>query len=582
MHIEEKQLKDFILDSGLLSRAEVSEAEKEAQEKGESIATVLINKSRLSPDDVRRMQAHILGLSFVDLKNQTVPFDILCLVPEPVSRGHNIIAFRKVGDALEVALLDIEDFSHIDFLKNNSNLKMLPRLTDEESMKSAILQYQKGLKEKFGNQMQKDIASLKYIRDVLAESELDEEEIKKLTQDGGIARIVDTLIRHAVLQNASDIHIEPSADELLIRYRIGGALHEAMILPRNIGAGLSAQIKILAGLTPHQSRLPQDGRFTVDADGERISLRVLTLPTQYGEKIVLRFVRQNISGFTFESLGFHGENLDALYHALKRKDGMILVSGPFGSGKTTTLYTLLDIANRPDISISTIEDPIEYHIKRVNQTQVRSDIGLTFASGLRAILKRDPDIVMVGELGDADTALLATNAATHSHSVVTAVESESASGAIRKLLDMNVPTNLLASTLNIVIGQKLVRKLGENKEKYFLTKSELATLGRSVDLDKVLTALKEEKIVSKSVNWETVPFWRAKKSLSSEDGYSGRLGLQEVLKISSPIKDLILKSATADAIARQAEKEGMLTLAEDGIFKAVQGLTTIDEVLKTI
>src|ERR1700733_8556067 len=253
MHIEEKQLKDFILDSGLLSRAEILAAENEAAERGESIASVLVSKSRLTPDDVRRMQAHILGLSFVDLKNVTVPFEILCLVPEPISRGHNVVAFKKVGDALEVALLDIEDFSHItDFFDTNkqAGLKILPRLTDEESMKQTMLQYQKALKEKYGNQMQKDIATLKYIPDITSELDLSEEDVMRFVQDGGIARIVDTLIRHAILQNASDIHIEPSADELLIRYRIGRALHEAMILPRNIGAGLSAQIKILAGLSP--------------------------------------------------------------------------------------------------------------------------------------------------------------------------------------------------------------------------------------------------------------------------------------------------------------------------------------------
>lgn len=581
MHIEESQLKNFILDSGLVSRGDLDSAEKEAKETAGNLGKILVNKGKLTEDDLRRMQAYILGIPFVDLKGEKLPFEVLSLIPEPIARNHNIVAFKKTNDTLEVAMLDTEDLTAIDFVKKKVGLKILPRLTDADSMKSAILQYQKSLKAEFGDLIAEDVGQIKSIPDDKLD-EMGEADLKKLADDVPMIRIVDTLLKHAILQNASDIHIEPQEMQLLVRYRIDGLLHDAMILPKNMAPSIAARIKVLSALKLDEKRLPQDGRFKIDSDGEKVSFRVSTLPTYYGEKIVMRLLRDAVSGFTLEGLAFHGSGLERIHTSLKSTTGMILATGPTGSGKTTTLYTILDILNTPDVNISTIEDPIEYQMKRINQTQVRPEIGFSFVSGLRTLVRQDPDIIMVGEIRDNETASLAVNASLTGHVVLSTLHTNSAAGAIPRLMDMKVEPFLIVSTVNIIIGQRLVRKLTDQKEKYFLTKAEITTLGKSINLDKVLDVLKEEKIVGKSDEWEKVPFWRVKKDVSPEEGFSGRAGIHEILKVSPAIKEAILKSGTADSIQKIAESEGMLTMIEDGIFQAVQGATTIEEVLRVI
>src|SRR3989338_9029747 len=355
-----------------------------------------------------------------------------------------------------------------------------------------------------------------------------------------------------------------------------------MVLPRQAGPSVSARIKVLSNLKLDEKRLPQDGRFKVDMNNEKVSFRVSILPTYYGEKTVMRLLRENVSGFTLEYLSFHGEALERIHHAVTQTTGMILTTGPTGSGKTTTLYTILDILNQPDVNISTIEDPVEYQIKRINQTQVKPEIGFTFANGLRSLVRQDQDIVMVGEIRDNETASLAVNAALTGHLVLSTLHTNSAAGAIPRLIDMKVEPFLMASTVNVIIAQRLVRKLTDQKEKYFLTKAEIATLGKSINLDKVLEALKEEKIIGKGDAWEKVPFYRLKKVVSPDEGFVGRSGIHEVLKVTPAIKESILKSGTADEIQKIAEQEGMLTMVEDGIFQCVQGYTTIEEVLRVI
>ncbi|HRH26562.1 MAG TPA: ATPase, T2SS/T4P/T4SS family [Parcubacteria group bacterium] len=582
MHIEETQLKNFILDSGLVSKADIETAEKETKENGGNIGKTLVNKGKLTEDDLRRMQAYILGIPFVDLKKEKLPFEVLSLIPEPIARNHNIVAFKKTDTTLEVAMLDTEDLTAIDFVKKKVGLKILPRLTDDDSMKSAILQYQKSLKAEFGDLIAEDVSNIKSIPTGDAEAELNEQDLKKMADDVPMIRIVDTLLKHAILQNASDIHIEPQETELLVRYRIDGLLHDAMILPKNMAPSIAARIKVLSSLKLDEKRLPQDGRFKIDSDGEKVSFRVSSLPTYYGEKIVMRLLRENVSGFTLESLAFHGEGLDRIHKAVKSTTGMILTTGPTGSGKTTTLYTVLDILNTPDVNISTIEDPIEYQMKRVNQTQVKPEIGFTFASGLRTLVRQDPDIIMVGEIRDGETASLAVNAALTGHVVLSTLHTNSAAGAIPRLIDMKVEPFLIVSTVNIIIGQRLVRKLTDQKEKYKLSKAEIDTLGKSINLDKVLNALKAEKIIGKSDKWEDVEFYRPKKGVNPEECFAGRSGIHEILKVSPAIKEVILKSGTSDQIQKVAEDEGMLTMIEDGIFQCVQGYTTIEEVLRVI
>jgi len=582
MHIDDTQLKKFLLDSGLVSKKDIEEAEEEAENKKTTIGKVLALKGLITDDDIRRMQAYILGIPFVDLKNQKLDFGVLSLIPEPIARNHNIVAFKKNATSLEVAMLDTEDLTAIDFVKKKVGLKIQPRLTDNESMKWALMSYQKSLKAEFGDIIQKEAGALKAVSEKTDGEEPNEGDLKKLAEDVPVVRIVDTLLKHAIIQDASDIHIEPEENQVLVRYRIDGLLHDAMVLPKNTAAGITARIKVLSSLKLDEKRVPQDGRFKIDMNGEKVSFRVSTLPIYYGEKTVMRLLRENASGFSLEGLGFHGLGLEIIHKTLKFTTGMILTSGPTGSGKTTTLYTLLDILNTPDVNISTIEDPIEYQMKRVNQTKVRPDIGFTFASGMRTLVRQDPDIIMVGEIRDNETAALAVNAALTGHLVLSTLHTNSAAGAIPRLLDMKVEAFLLVSTLDVVIGQRLIRRLAETKEKYFLNKEEIASLATIVDLERMLGFLKHEKLAGETDTWDKIPFYKPKPGEGSEDGYSSRIGIHEVLKITDTIKDLIVKGATSQAIEEQAKKDGMMTMIEDGIFKAAQGVTTIEEVLRVI
>src|SRR3989344_616228 len=582
MHVDEEEFESFIIDSGLVSKKEMELARSEANKNNTSTGKILVSRGVITEDDLRKTHAYILGIPFVDLKNQKLDFAILSLIPEPIARNHNVVAFKKTEGSLEVAMLNTEDLTAIDFIKKKVGLKILPRLTDNESMKWALLSYQKTLKAEFGDIIQKEANSLKVLGDKKDDGKTDEIDLKKIATDMPVVRIVDTLLKHAIIQDASDIHIEPEEDKVLIRYRVDGILRDAMVLPKNIASGITARIKVLSSLKLDEKRVPQDGRFKIDIGGEKVSFRVSTLPVYYGEKTVMRLLRESVSGFTLESLGFHGRGLDDLHKALKLTTGMILATGPTGSGKTTTLYTMLDIVNTPNVNISTIEDPVEYQMTRVNQTQVRSEIGLTFASGLRTLVRQDPDIIMVGEIRDNETAALAINASLTGHLVLSTLHTNSAAGAIPRLLDMKVEPFLLVSTLDIVIAQRLVRKLSASMTKYFLNKGELASLGNVVSLDRILALLKQEKIIGAKDGWDKIPFWKPNPGKDSEDGYSSRIGIHEVLKVTPTVKSLIMKGATAGEIEAQAKSDGMMTMIEDGIFKAAQGITTIEEVLRVI
>ncbi|PIT91160.1 hypothetical protein COU17_01815 [Candidatus Kaiserbacteria bacterium CG10_big_fil_rev_8_21_14_0_10_49_17] len=580
MYIDEKQFKEFVLDSGLVSRKAFEAAEKEAAKKGSSVGDMLVSEGDLSEDDLRRTQAYVLGIPFVSLESEKIDSDVLSLIPEPVARNHNIIAYKKSDGVLEVAMLNTDDLTAIDFIKKKTGLRILPRLTDNKSIKNALRQYQKTLKAEFGDIITRELASLKTTEG--GEESVTEASLKKLAEDLPVVRVVDALLKHAILQNASDIHIEPEENTVLIRYRIDGILHDAMTLPKSAAGSITARIKVLASLKLDEKRVPQDGRFKIEMGNERVSFRVSILPTYFGEKTVMRLLREDISGFTLDGLGFHGEGLERIHDAAKQKTGMILTTGPTGSGKTTTLYTILDILNTPDVNISTVEDPIEYQMKRINQTQVRPDIGFTFATGLRSLVRQDPDIIMVGEIRDNETAALAINAALTGHLVLSTLHTNSAAGAIPRLLDMGAEPFLLVSTINVIIGQRLVRKLCDEKEEHTLSSAEIDSLGEKVDLEKVLKTLKEEKIVEKSIKFSDISFYKEKKTDTCPDGYSGRLGIHEILKVSPAIKELVIREATSDEIEEQAKKEGMLTMLEDGIVKAAQGITTIEEVLRVV
>jgi len=585
MHIDEGTIIKLLNNSGLVNKTDVAMAVKKSKETNQSLGSILMSEGKLTEKDWNSMQAVSLGIPFVSLKGERIPAEVLNLIPEPIARNNNIIAYKKSEQGLEIAMLDVDNLPVIDFIKKKVGLRILPRMTSSDSIKEALSLYKKSLQADFEDIIKKESNSIKPIieNNFLGDKNGNAEKTEKeLAEDLPIVKIVDTLISHAILQGSSDIHIEPCEESLVVRYRIDGILHDAMILPKDTAPGIVARIKVLSNLKLDEKRLPQDGRFKIVNDGGRVSFRVSTLPTYFGEKTVIRILRENAKGFSLEGLGFHGEALERIHRGMKKRNGMLLAAGPTGSGKTTTLYTMLDILNTPDVNISTVEDPIEYQMARINQTQTKAEIGLTFANGLRTLLRQDPDIIMVGEIRDGETASLAVNASLTGHLVLSTIHTNSAAGAIPRMIDMGVEPFLIVSTVKTVIAQRLVRKLSEEKEQYFLSEGELVALKKVVNLDVVLETLKKEKIVEEDAEWRSIPFYKPKPNKDSPDGYKGRVGIHEVLEVSLTIKEMILKNASTDELEKMAKSEGMITMLEDGLFLVASGVTSTEEVLRVV
>ena len=581
MKVEPQQLKAFLLDAKLVTEAQFKEAENIANKTNQKIGDVFVSRGLISQEELIKMEAYILGIPFVNLEKEKIEDEVLKIIPEPIARSHNIVAFRKKGKDLEVAMLDPEDLRTIEFIKKTSDLRILPRLTTPESIKNVLLQYQKTLEAEFGEIIKKEARGIKTVKETGIEMG-DQEELKKIAEELPLVRIVDTLLKHAILGRASDIHIEPTKKEVIVRYRIDGVLRDAMILPKAVSSGVVARIKVLSNLKLDEHRLPQDGRFRVEAEDYKYSIRVSILPVFDGEKIVMRLLSETTKALTLEQIGLRGEALEIVQNNLRKPVGMILVTGPTGCGKTTTLYSMMEILNVPGVNICTIEDPIEYRMPRINQTQVNPKIGLTFASGLRSLVRQDPDIIMVGEIRDNETAGLAINAALTGHLVLSTLHTTSASGALPRLIDMKVEPFLISSTLDVILAQRLVRRLCSEKEKYTFKESEIKNLKKYCDLDMILKILKEEKLIKPERQLKDVVFYRPKPSKDCPDGYQGRIGIYEVLSVTETIKELIIKEADADQVQKQAQKEGMRTMIEDGFIKAAQGITSIEEVLRVI
>lgn len=582
MKIGNKQLKDFILDSGVLDQKMVEDVFQEAEAEKKFLGDLILEKKLVAEPELRKIYAYILGVPFIDLVKETIPIDVLQVIPEVVAKKYGIVAFEKTGKELKVAMLNPEDLQTIDFIRKKTGLRIIPCLTTGESIKVILKQYEKSLKAEFGDIIDKDLATI--VGDGSVSNE--EEDPEKAAQGLPIIRIVDTLLKHAVLQSASDIHIEPAEKETRVRYRIDGILHDAMTLPRQAMTGIVARIKVLSNLKLDEHRLPQDGRFKIEKEDYKISFRVSMLPVFDGEKIVMRLLDESSKGLTLEKIGLTGRELEIVHREIKRPNGMILVTGPTGSGKTTTLYTFMDILNSPDVNISTVEDPVEYRMSRVNQTQINPKIGMTFAAGLRSLLRQDPDIIMVGEIRDNETMEIALNAAMTGHLVLSTFHTNSAAGALPRLLDMGAQPFLVASTVNVILAQRLVRRLCfECKKEYSLTEKEIKVLEDTFSMDDILEYLqKSEQLKGKikaTSKWGDLKFFRSSGcEQCGGEGYHGRVGIYEVLEITDPIRKLINESASADILEKEARSEGMATMVEDGFVKALQGVTSIEEILR--
>ncbi len=569
-----KQLKKILVKNDILKKDEFDKLAKEAYLLGKKIENYLIEKKIITTTVLYENAANYFNVPFINLKNVSIRKDILFIIPEPIASTHNLIAFDGNNKKLKIATLDPENLEIFEFIKKKTGLDLEIYLTTPEAIKETLKQYHKSLKAEFkylsGNENKKKDAE-------------NTENLKKLAEDVPVVRIVDTLLEYAIMEGASDIHIEPEEKDVLVRYRIDGILHNVMILPKSVQSGIIARIKILANLKVDEHRLPQDGRFKITANEYKVSFRVSIIPTFDGEKIVMRLLNEKAQVLTLEQLGFQPQALDTVKRNISKPHGIILVTGPTGSGKTTTLYTVLNILNTPQVNISTVEDPIEYRMPHVNQSQVNSKIGFTFAAGLRALLRQDPDIIMVGEIRDTETAEIAIHAAMTGHLVLSTIHTNDAPTTMPRLAEMGVPTFLIASTFNVIIAQRLVRKICTNCiQSYNLDKETIKELKKQLDIDDLLKTLEKEKaILDAKKGLESLLFYRGKGCKKCNNtGYKGRVGIYEVLENSEDISKLILKKASASEIKQQAIANGMLTMVEDGFIKAKNGITTIEEVLR--
>ena len=568
------QIKKVVVSENLLSQEEFLKSAKEAENRDEYLVDYLVTKGIAREDTLYQMLAQSENKPFINLKERTIRQDVLFLIPEPIAKTHEMIAFDITEDGvLKIAAVDPDDIQTFEFIEKKSGRKVDVALTTPESIRQALRLYHQSLETEFRNLSQ---TTEKTIGEPGAD-------LEKLATDLPVVRLVNSLLEYAIFEGASDIHIEPQENELIVRYRIDGILRQVMTLPKSVLSGIVARIKILSNLKLDEHRLPQDGRFKIEDENYKISFRVSTLPVFEGEKIVMRLLDESNKLLNLEELGFRKADLKKIENAISRPYGMLLVTGPTGSGKTTTLYSVLHKLNTPEVNISTIEDPIEYRMQHVNQSQVNPKINFTFASGLRALLRQDPNIIMVGEIRDQETAEIAIHAAMTGHKVLSTLHTNDAPGTLPRLLDMGVVPFLIASTVNAVIAQRLVRKICTHCiMSYNLDKDAIEDLSDQMDLKEFLKMLKNEGAVeAKEEHLSKLLFFKGKGCKKcGGTGYKGRLGIYEILEITEEIKRCIIAHADSSAIRVQAKKEGMTMMLQDGLVKAKNGITSIEEILR--
>lgn len=570
-------LKKILLDKKIISSSDLEKLEKEAQEKKQPLANYLIIKKIIPEERLAKLVSDFLKIPMVDLTKIKIAQEVLKIIPEPIARRHQVIAFQKKGEELDLAMADPGDLQTLEFVKKKTGFLVKPFLATKTGMDHALSQYHSSLKAEF----EKILTAKK--QEKVKEEEEEGSALKKMAEEIPVVRVVDTLLEYAIFEGASDIHIEPQEKEVTVRYRIDGILHDVMTLPKIIHPALVARIKVLSSLKIDEHRLPQDGRFKLQTDQYNISFRVSTIPIFDGEKVELRLLDEGAKALTFEELGFARTSLEIIKRNLSRPHGMTLITGPTGSGKSTTLYTILTKLNTKGVNISTIEDPIEYRILGVNQMQVNPKIGLTFAVGLRALLRQDPNIIMIGEIRDLETSEEAVHAAMTGHIVLSTLHTNNAAGAVPRLLDIGVEPYLIASTLNTVIGQRLVRKICQDcKILQKLDDKTIQSLEYDFNLERLLEVMKRETVLDKKArHLKDAEFFESRGcEKCGHLGYKGRMGIYEVLDVSEEVAKLILARSTTAQIQEQAVKEGMILMWQDGFIKAHLGLTTIAEILR--
>jgi len=568
MHITEEKLKELLLASGVIKEKTFQAALEESMRLGQSLPEVLIGRGDLSEDYLLQVLEPYFDAPVVDLRKKTIDKNVFSLISEDYAKAKNILAFEKDDNkkVLKLAMADPFDYDTIEFLRAKLGFSIEPYLSSRSSLKFGFKQY----KQQIGQEFDKVITE--NVNKVLNET-TGQADMSKLADALSVVTILDSILEHAIALNASDIHFEPLPKTLLIRYRVDGVLEEILTLQKIIEPILVARVKILANLQIDEHRTPQDGRFRFEmAEGGYIDARVNVMPVMHGEKVEMRLLKSSVRPLTLEELGLSNEAVKIVGEEIHKSHGMILVTGPTGHGKTTTLYAVLHILNTPTVNITTIEDPIEYEVARVNQTQVNVKAGITFANGLRALVRQNPDIIMVGEIRDGETAEISVHAALTGHLVLSTLHTNDAASTVPRLIDMKVEPFLLATTVNLIIAQRLVRKICPGCVSSYAISPEMQAL-----IKKQLSLVDEQaKLIPKML-------FRGKGcNMCNHSGFQGQIGIYELLHVSEAIKQMILKTTSTSDIKKQAIKEGMVSLFQDGLLKVERGVTTIEEVLRVV
>ena len=582
MNITTPESQKLILDKleagGSLSQENRVIATRQAAADKMDIFEFLISKELITDEQLTKIIADLSKIPYVDLSDSKIGSQTLDLLPQALAERYMAVPLGEMKDKLVVAMADATNVQSVDFLSNRIGRQLKVYLASKTGIQAALRQYEVHVDTDIG-------AVLDAHSEGEAEAEAKEEDIKTIVQDSPISKALSAMLEYAARHRASDIHIEPLEQALKIRVRIDGVLTEMMTLPKSTEPALVSRVKILANLKIDEHRIPQDGQFTINIIDKTIDLRIAIAPVVWGEQVVIRLLDKSGTSLRLEDMGYAGRALQTIREGVKNTNGMILTSGPTGSGKSTSLYALIQEIKSEEIKIITLEDPVEYKMDGINQIQVNSQVGLTFATGLRSILRQDPDVVMVGEIRDKETASLAVQAALTGHLVFSTLHTNSAAGILPRLLDMEVEPFLIASTVRTVIGQRLVRRLAKEKEDYVSTVPERAAIIETVG-DLLPKSPNKTDEVAADLGYKYLPQADEKaytlfKGVETEDnigGYKGRMGLYEVFNVSEEIQKLIINHATAGDIQRQAQSEGMITMRQDGYLKALAGLTSLEEI----
>jgi len=568
-----KSFEQFLVDNGFVKPQTLAELDSLSKEKGQTVSQLLLSRKILDEEDLVKAKAAFFNIPYINLKEQQIPPQVLNLIPQESINFYNIVPFELKDRVLKVAVTDptnLAALEALEFLGQKQNLQVQLYLSSDSSVEKAI-----GKKKNLVSVVGEALKDIQTKEEKEQKPQVQEKEAKpQVIEEAPIIKIVDVILTNAIEANASDIHIEPSDKDVRVRYRIDGILHTSLMLPRSVHAAIVTRIKILSNLKIDESRLPQDGRFHVETGKKSVDLRVSILPLIYGEKIVMRILDKTSSVPTLEQLGIRAKALYWVKENIKKTHGIFLITGPTGSGKSTTLYSILSILNTPTVNIVTLEDPVEYFIEGVNQSQINPEIGLTFAAGLRSILRQDPNIVMVGEIRDKETAELAVHAALTGHLVFSTLHTNNAVGAMPRMIDMGIEPFLLVASVNVVMAQRLVRKICVNCRKEVPIPKPVEE-----EMKRDLEGIPEEYF--EGIDKKQLKLYKgAGCEKCGQTGYTGRFGIFEVLPVTPEIQDLVSVKSSARKIYEEASKLGMISMKQDGLIKALRGETTMEEIIR--